>query len=647
MANPRYIQAQSFALQSSGQSAGDTSITLQSFLLSDGVTQITTAMLGDQCYMTLEPNNGTQEEAIQFTGVTQNSNGTATLTGVSSVGFVYPYTVTSGLRLSHAGGVTAIISNDAALYGNIISYINGVVASGAPTATDTVAGLTKMTFNQGSNPRARSTLVSQSTSPGMNLLINSFSYQNGATTITFVGKTLDYINGVSSSTFVAPVSNPRYDLIVYRPSLTDCTSITGTEGASPALPTPTPNDIVLASIYHTVGETKLLERSDGINGYISIWYEPSIYLTASNITSDNITNGGADQSQTTENGTQAVGKSNLTGQPSIVAQKFVPTVPHIRGATLWKIADTGTFTGNVTINLEADSSGSPSGTILATGTLSNAQWLLIPSSEAFSVIFTSEYESMTDASPYWIVIQPSTSDNSNHPNLGINTAGGLTNGVLKYNNSTDGWVTVPTSDLYIQTLEGINSKIVSTNASGQIASSISMVKPVTSYVLAPVTGTYITPTPISIATSTFTTMQIGLFSLPFQMTVNKVKIAAVNNQGGVSGTVTFGLWSEDGTINYIGLPNVSTSVTAASGITLSLSSSVVLPAANYYAGFAGSFSVASAYVYSANAQYFGIMGYNSIPTSGTYSITGGALPQFVPSQISLGTNSGPIVMLTS
>jgi hypothetical protein len=140
--NPRFIQAQSFQLSAAGATAGSTSITLQSFLYSDGVTQIVTADLGDWCYMTLEPNNGTQEEAIQFTGVTQNANGTATLTGVSSVGFKYPYTVTSGLALNHAGGVTCIISNDAAMYGNLVAYMNSTLASGlSPFSDINTAGL--------------------------------------------------------------------------------------------------------------------------------------------------------------------------------------------------------------------------------------------------------------------------------------------------------------------------------------------------------------------------------------------------------------------------------------------------------------------------------------------------------------------------
>lgn len=143
--NPKFIQAQSFQLQASGASSGDTSIVLQSFKYSDGTTNIVTADLGDWCYMTLEPNNGTQEEAIQFTGVTQNASGTATLTGVSSVGFKSPYTVTSGLSKSHAGGVTCIVSNDAALYGNIINYMNSTLASGiSPVASTSVKGIVQI-----------------------------------------------------------------------------------------------------------------------------------------------------------------------------------------------------------------------------------------------------------------------------------------------------------------------------------------------------------------------------------------------------------------------------------------------------------------------------------------------------------------------
>lgn len=111
----RFIQAQPFKLSGAGSSIGDTTIVLQSMVGIDG-SNIVTADIGSVGEGTLEPGNGTQEEAIQFTGITQNANGTATLTGVSTVLFKYPYTATSGLAKTHAGASTFILSNTAAFY---------------------------------------------------------------------------------------------------------------------------------------------------------------------------------------------------------------------------------------------------------------------------------------------------------------------------------------------------------------------------------------------------------------------------------------------------------------------------------------------------------------------------------------------------
>ncbi len=143
MATLKFIQAQPFSLAGSGASIGDTTIILQSMVGIDG-TNITTTDLGDICYGTLEPGNGTQEEAFQFTGITQNSNGTATLTGVSTLLFKYPYTVTSGLAKTHAGASKVVLSNDAAFYNNILSYINSTASSGAPLASEVTTGITKL-----------------------------------------------------------------------------------------------------------------------------------------------------------------------------------------------------------------------------------------------------------------------------------------------------------------------------------------------------------------------------------------------------------------------------------------------------------------------------------------------------------------------
>lgn len=99
------------------------------------------ADFGDKGFGTLEPNAGDQEESISFTGVIQNANGTATLTGVSNVSFLYPYTETSGLSKTHAGGSKFIVTNTSSFYQQIINYIDGIAIAGAPNASTTVQGL--------------------------------------------------------------------------------------------------------------------------------------------------------------------------------------------------------------------------------------------------------------------------------------------------------------------------------------------------------------------------------------------------------------------------------------------------------------------------------------------------------------------------
>ena len=130
------VQAQTFYLAGSGATIGDTTIVLSSFKQIDGTTNLLTADFGSKGYATMEPNNSTQEEQISFTTVTQNINGTATLSGVKSVLFVSPYTESSGLAKSHPGGSSFVISNTSKFYDDLLAFDND----------ETVSGL--FTFNQ-------------------------------------------------------------------------------------------------------------------------------------------------------------------------------------------------------------------------------------------------------------------------------------------------------------------------------------------------------------------------------------------------------------------------------------------------------------------------------------------------------------------
>lgn len=116
MANLRkFVQGQDWTLAGSGITLSATTIVLSSMQFPDG-TNVTTTDIGSLAYMTLEPETS-REENISFTTITQNANGTATLTGVTrGLAFKSPYTQDLALRVAHAGGSLCRITNSAPFY---------------------------------------------------------------------------------------------------------------------------------------------------------------------------------------------------------------------------------------------------------------------------------------------------------------------------------------------------------------------------------------------------------------------------------------------------------------------------------------------------------------------------------------------------
>lgn len=165
----------------------DTTITLSSFNTppTSGGYPLSMANFGSIGYGTIDPNNLTRIESISFTGVTENSDGSVTLTGVSrGLSFVSPYAASTTLEQTHLVGSTFILSNTSAFYGaqfpllnnpstigavwtfgsttpptydadpvwaNFstqvfadVSYVNSVVAGGAANASETVKGIVQL-----------------------------------------------------------------------------------------------------------------------------------------------------------------------------------------------------------------------------------------------------------------------------------------------------------------------------------------------------------------------------------------------------------------------------------------------------------------------------------------------------------------------
>lgn len=144
--NRKYVQAQRFRLAGSGISSSATSLILQSFRDPAG-TSLTMSDFGTLAYLVLEPGTS-REETVSFTGVTQNGDGTATLSGLTrGLGFRAPYTSVSANQKAHGGGSIAILSDPAVWYDGFLNKdndetINGVYEFTAVpnTTSDPVSG---------------------------------------------------------------------------------------------------------------------------------------------------------------------------------------------------------------------------------------------------------------------------------------------------------------------------------------------------------------------------------------------------------------------------------------------------------------------------------------------------------------------------
>ena len=410
-------------LAGSGAVLGATSIVINDFTDIDG-NNLTMSDFGAKGWMTLEPGSYAQEEQISFTGITVNGNGTSTLTGVKSVLFKAPYTETAGLAKSHAGGTTAVVSNTAGFYADFANLSDD----------ETIIGI--WTFTSTACPRMDA----------------SVTY--GAGTELYLA-TKEYVDSVAFAG--APNASTTQKGISQEATLAQINA--GTQVGSTGAELFVNPSFLASSIYNlqlpSASQKLALAGASGAVGSLNL-YE----------TQDDVTVDGTGLTQASQNATQAVGEANATTKANKIAQTFVAANSSLTAVKLHKLADTGSFTGTVTVELYAvDGSNNPTGAALATVTTSNAAWLAL-STGLNTFTFGTPY-SATIGTTYAIQVTTSTSDNSNHPNLGYQNTDVYPSGTLKRNNTTDGWVSI-TGDLTFTMLGTTASKVVRRSSSSQV-----------------------------------------------------------------------------------------------------------------------------------------------------------------------------------
>lgn len=157
--------------------------------------------------------------------------------------------------------------------------LNRTTTAGAPNASTTAKGIVELPTtaeldsdndtggtgaklvptpaNLGASKYAEKILVRAQSTPSMVVSVPAFRHIALDKVITFAGS--------STSAITAPATNPRIDLVVIN-SAGSLAVRTGTEVASPVIPTPTSEDIVLGSIYLPTTATGIFQTATAAGG---------------------------------------------------------------------------------------------------------------------------------------------------------------------------------------------------------------------------------------------------------------------------------------------------------------------------------------------------------------------------------------------
>jgi hypothetical protein len=190
----------------------------------------------------------------------------------------------------------------------------------------------------------------------------------------------------------------------------------------------------------TLEEVTTITNSSGSPAYL---YPKGIAVTST----DNI-----DQSQVVQDKILGFGLATIPYR----AQQFLPTKKNGTGFVFKRGANAGSFTGNVTITLQTDNADNPSGTVLGTLFLTNAQWNAIATNTDYTVTIPTT-ATIDGSTKYWIVFYSSTSDSSNYPTLYASNSNSYTSGLFKYSANGTTWTNVANEDLYFKTLYSKNT----------------------------------------------------------------------------------------------------------------------------------------------------------------------------------------------
>lgn len=159
----------------------------------------------------------------------------------------------------------------------------------------------------------------------------------------------------------------------------------------------------------------------------------------------------------------AIGLTDATTNLHKISQAFSPKSKDMTGFVVTKGEDVGVPTGDISASLyRADENDEPTGNVIATGILTNAEWAAISAGE--TAIFPLAYDELVVGENYVVVID--TDDYSDDNNYSVYFGTSVT-GRARYFNTADGWTSL-NGDLFFGIRTSKVRKIVVTDDTGKI-----------------------------------------------------------------------------------------------------------------------------------------------------------------------------------
>lgn len=260
---------------SSTISSSQVTITLSSFKEPGSNIAYTMNYLNSSVeYGTIAPQT-TQSEFISFTGITQNTDGSATLTGVArGLERSYPYAASSTLSTAHSGQTRFILSNPPQLTNQYLNLNNDQTVLGVNTFTiPPILTDANATSSLQAASRAFVTQTAFGTTP-----VQTDSGGTGLTNTTLPGGALLYYP--SAGTMLAGTSSPTMGVVIATTTTATSTFRGSVNFASTTATIPFGNAVTINGTL-TVGATSTLAK--GLVLGTQTYYAPTSQVASSSV----------------------------------------------------------------------------------------------------------------------------------------------------------------------------------------------------------------------------------------------------------------------------------------------------------------------------------------------------------------------------